>query len=353
MMKKLVIVGGGFVGTLSAKNLGKHFDITLVDTKDYFEFTPGILRTIAEPEHLEKIQAKHVDHLRNVSFVRGRVTKIADNIIYTNRKQVYFDYLILASGSKYNPPIKAQNLIITSRETSIKKHYDLLLKSHRVLIIGGGVVGTELAAEIAEKFPDKKITVVHSKERLIERNPLNASRYAFYFLKKAGVNIILNERFTDAKGGIFLTDKNRKIKADVAFFCTGISPNTEFVKKSFHDALDDNNYIRVNEFLQLDGYKNIFAGGDITSIREEKTAQNAEEHAKLIVENIIRKEKNKPLLQYKSKPRIMVISLGKYNGIFVYRNFVFTGIIPGLLKSLIEKRIMWRYRRFSKKAAVK
>lgn len=373
-MKKLLIVGGGFVGALAAKNLEKYFNVTLIDTKNYFEFTPGILRTIVEPEHLRKIHAQHSRYLKSSTFIRSIVNKITNNAVYTSNKSLTFDYLILASGSRYSPPIKAQNLIIdipvnyvtkkwewidrdfptkcntiignlciTSRETSIKKYHKKLLCADKVLIIGGGLVGVELAAEIAEKFHLKKITLVHSKDRLMERSPIKASAYAFNFLKKIGIEIILNERVITAKGKIFLTDKKRKIKTDIAFLCTGITPNTEFLKKSFPNSLDGKNYAKVNEFLQLENYQNIFAGGDITNIREEKTAQNAEEHARLIAKNILNKEKNHPLIKYAKEPRIMVISLGKYNGILIYRNFILTGFIPGLLKSLIEKRVMLKY----------
>ena len=53
--KKLVIIGGGFAGSLVARNLEKEFNVTLIDTKPYFEFTPGILRTIVEPDHIKKV----------------------------------------------------------------------------------------------------------------------------------------------------------------------------------------------------------------------------------------------------------------------------------------------------------
>ena len=39
----------------------------------------------------------------------------------------------------------------------------------------------------------------------------------------------------------------------------------------------------------------------------------------------------------------MVISLGKYDGIFEYKNVVLTGLIPAFLKLAIEKKTMWKY----------
>ena len=58
-MKKLVIIGGGFAGAKIAKALESEFNVTLIDSKDYFEFTPSILRAIIKTKYLKKIQILH------------------------------------------------------------------------------------------------------------------------------------------------------------------------------------------------------------------------------------------------------------------------------------------------------
>jgi len=40
----------------------------------------------------------------------------------------------------------------------------------------------------------------------------------------------------------------------------------------------------------------------------------------------------------------LIISLGKYDGIFVYKNFVITGLIPAFLKYLVEKKTLFKYK---------
>lgn len=60
---RLVIIGGGFAGAFAAKKLEDFFDLTLIDTKDYFEFTPSVLRTIVEPNHISSIQIYHNQYL--------------------------------------------------------------------------------------------------------------------------------------------------------------------------------------------------------------------------------------------------------------------------------------------------
>ena len=89
----------------------------------------------------------------------------------------------------------------------------------------------------------------------------------------------------------------------------------------------------------------IFAAGDIASIPEEKLAQNAELQATIVVKNINHLESQESLEEYQSSARVMVISLGKHDGILISKQKVITGIIPGLLKSAIEWKEMRRYRK--------
>ncbi len=343
-MKRVVIIGGGFAGSYAVRKLEKDFDVTLIDTKDYFEFTPGILRTIVEPNHIKKIQVPHLNYIKRARFILGRVDKINEDYVKVNGNKIKFDYLIISSGSSYNAPFKEKNIILASRARNLQISHKNLETAKNILIIGGGLVGVELAAEICTHYKDKKITMIHAKNKLIERNPKKASKYAEKFLIRNNIKIIYDERVIKINKKTFITNKKNKIKADMAFLCTGITANYEFMKNNFSKYLNEKDQIKVNQYLQLKKYDNIFAAGDINNVNLEKTAQNAIAQAKIIVKNIKTIKENKLLQSYKAKQTPLVISLGKYNGIFSWGKFVFTGIIPGILKTLIEKREMLRFK---------
>jgi apoptosis-inducing factor 2 len=343
-MKKVVVIGGGFCGSLVAKELEKDFDLTLIDAKDYFEFTPSVLRTIVDPEHLNKIQVKHSDYLKKAKVIIGCVEKIEGEYVYLKNEKIRFDYLVVASGSSYSFPIKEKNLVIASRGLNLKKCHESLKKSKDVLIIGGGLVGLELVAEIREFFPNKKIKMVHSSEELIGRQNKKTIDYAHNFLEKSNIEVLFNEKVIKSSKGVYETNKNRKIKTDMAFLCTGIKTNSDFLKNNFADKLNNKKQLMVNNFLQVSERKNIFAGGDVTSTNEEKTAQNAEKHAKKIIQNIRNLEKGKKLKRYEPKKRMMVISLGKNDGILSYGNFMIGGFIPAMFKRFIEWKSMEKYK---------
>ncbi len=343
-MKKIIIIGGGFAGAYCAQHLKSDFDVTFIDSKDYFEFTPSVLRTIVEPEHASKIQVLHTTYLRQAVIIKGEVTSVTHTEVKVGKHTFPYDYLIIASGSTYNSPIKEKDLVIASRADELREYAHKLEKAASVLIIGGGLVGVELAAEIVVRYPQKKITLVHAKTELIERNPPRARTYARKFLEKRGVTILWGERVIRKKKEGYVTDKGSLLSADLAFLCTGIKPNYEYMRKYCSTSINERQNICVNPFLQVQGYQHVFAAGDITNIPEEKTAQNAEKQAEIVVRNIYRAEKGEPLEEYRSTPRVMVISLGEWDGMMVYKNFVLTGFIPGLLKQLIEWKTMRRYR---------
>ena len=99
-MKKVVIIGGGFAGAYAAKNLEIDFGVTLIDSKDYFEFTPSILRTIVEPRHITKIQVLHSHYLKNADFIRGVVKEInVREVILDGNKLLFVVAVEMPPGS--------------------------------------------------------------------------------------------------------------------------------------------------------------------------------------------------------------------------------------------------------------
>jgi len=310
-MKKVVIIGGGFAGAVAARNLERDFDVTLIDTKDYFEFTPSILRTLVEPQHVKKIQVLHTHYLHKAHIVRDSIIKIKDSSVSTNQQEFSYDYLIIASGSRYETPIKETNRVVASRGQELRLYAQKLRHAQDVLIIGGGIVGVELAAEISTHYPEKEITLIHTKPELMERTPQKAQRYAKQWLEKRKVQLIFNERIIENESGVYKTRTGKKLHPDIAFLCTGIMPNYEHLASYCSIELNSKNFLCVNEYLQVQGHKNIFAAGDINNIKEEKTAQSAEKQARLVVKNIYHLEQGEPLLMYNPEPKPMVIKLRK------------------------------------------
>ena len=117
------------------------------------------------------------------------------------------------------------------RANDIAKSSAELAAARDVLIIGGGVVGVELAAEIALRQRHVRVTVADVSPRLLATLPPVAGEKAAAMLKKAGVRLLLGAPLTGVTGGDetrceYTTPGGDAVAADVVYLCVGARPNS-------------------------------------------------------------------------------------------------------------------------------
>jgi NADPH-dependent 2,4-dienoyl-CoA reductase/sulfur reductase-like enzyme len=169
--------------------------------------------------------------------------------VVVDDRNINFDYLIINSGStylvtlsfrsivmfdtkRYQPPFKESRLIGSARGNTLRESYTSIRKAKRIsffgllinllftniipfdyiyiLVIGGGLVGVELAAEIVSHFPGKEVVLVHSQSTLVSRFPKKAVRYVDQFLRARGVTVVCGERVVGHKAQVrsYITDSH-------------------------------------------------------------------------------------------------------------------------------------------------
>ncbi|KAF7722196.1 hypothetical protein EC973_003550 [Apophysomyces ossiformis] len=317
--KRVVIIGGGFTGFTVASVLDPMplFHVTLIDTKDSFEYTPGIVNMITNPEKSSSLRVLHEEYVRNGRVIIGYADYINDDAtsVQVNGETILFDYLVIATGSSYTSQLKSTDVSSVYRVSGLKQVYDELVAARRILIVGAGLVGCELAAEIAQRkfpgpYPEKQITLVELSPTVIPRSNPHQQQKAMQYLNELGVEIICNEKIMDfnaEQDNIYQGSSGRIYSAhdSKVFMATGTRPNSGLLLASpaLECCLDDRNRIRVKPTLQLSHwkYQHIFAGGDVTNVIEEKTGYSATIAGVCIARNICRLEKGKPPLTQGSK----------------------------------------------------
>ncbi|KAE9054427.1 hypothetical protein PF010_g32536, partial [Phytophthora fragariae] len=186
-------------------------------------------------------------------------------------EKLHFDYLVLATGSTYTVPIK-QDPNDYTRATTESKLQDVrseIEKAGKVLIVGGGAVGCEMAGQIKAKYPDKNLHAA-----------LDAMK----------VNVILGERLTERLPGnsferrTLRTDKGTEIETDIQLLCGGFCPVSDLIQDMDPSLVTEQGSIKVNELLQLDNekYSNIFALGDSSNHDTPKMAFWAADQGKFL-----------------------------------------------------------------------
>jgi NADH dehydrogenase FAD-containing subunit len=347
MPSKVVVVGGGFCGTLVAKTLERddELEVTLVDGTGHFEYTPEVHMLPFKPEESDEMKISFEEILTRSRIVKGRAREITPDHVRTEGETFPYDYLVVSTGADY-PVMIPEGPDVTTL-TSIE---DAKLVSKRIpdsdtlLVVGGGLIGTEFCAELATKTEGKRIVLVHSKSRLIERNPKRASAYARRFLESRGVDIVLGQKIVGRRGNTYLTEAGSEISADFCIWSAGLSWNPDFMRGFPDQVFSNRGQLRVNPHLQLVGYPNIFVGGDIADIDEEKTAANAEGHACPIARNIRRLRTGDRLVSYRLIRMPIAISLGDWFGILTWGRLAITGPLPRLVKHGVLHWTMFRYR---------
>jgi NADH dehydrogenase FAD-containing subunit len=325
---RVVIIGGGYAGSKAAQKISKEFptyEVVLIDSKDYFENTIAVLTCLTHVDIASSVSAamkiviRHDHYLGgNVRVIKELVKEVTPTKVILATETIYYDHLILACGTSYRSSIKAPNLTSDFRVQALSKDAADLAAVDSVLVVGGGLVGVELAAEIVHKYPNKQITLATAGDRLLARMKPNVSAAALKWLTSRGVKVAFNERVTQSTRDptVFkFPTSGERVTPGKAYWCTGFVPNSNLLVKHFAGSLSDSGFVKVNSYLQMQGAENqnVWVVGDIADLSEEKMAERAWAHASYVVKCLKTLRKGQPLTKaYKSpkKPPLMVISLG-------------------------------------------
>ncbi|UJR34420.1 hypothetical protein I4U23_021827 [Adineta vaga] len=335
----VLIVGGGYGGVQCAKSLDKtgQFFVVLIDRKSYFLHNIGALRASVDPSFARQILIPYDRLLTNGCFVQAEIEMISpDGVKVHGRDQpIHFNYLVIATGSSYAFPGKVAETNPPQALVLYDNVRQKIERAQKILIIGGGPVGIEMAGEIATEFPQKDITLVHSGVTLLYPNVFNPDMYTRLQtqLERLGVNILLNDRidlnastyskqqssFIEGEQTFITTKSKTKITVDLTFVCTGARVNNKSLKSgplAKHLDTDNEGRLNVNGYLQVEGYTNIFAIGDISN-KENKLAYLAGKQADYVASLIPRIELNKGYPdEYRSqKHQTMFVTLGRNGGV--------------------------------------
>jgi NADH dehydrogenase FAD-containing subunit len=340
--KHVVIAGGGLSGITLANLLDPKYDVTLIEKRTHHFFTIGSLRAAVNEKWVDAVYIPYDKLLKNGKIIHDEIVEISPKEVKLKNsdKNLSFDFLVIALGSKFSAPIFASDSKDQAKE-SMLNNIKKLQSAKKILVVGGGPVGIEYTGEILQVFPDKEIILVHNKPTLLDPDVMNPklSKKLMEKLQKRGVRVILDDEVakpeTIPEGThTYTTAKGVEIEADLIYFCFGSAPANEPLKTHFQDKLEQGR-IKVNEFLQVEGYSNIFAIGDIMNVKEMKLGFNTRKHASVVANNIealVKGQKSK-MKKYIPKPFGMVVPIGPNDGATQLPFGVIGGKLTKMLKS--------------------
>lgn len=81
--------------------------------------------------------------------------------------EIPFEYLAIATGTRLQEPGSMRYDDKMSSVVYLKKHQDSVKRSKSITIVGGGAVGVQIATDLKEFYPEKEVTVVHSRAHVM------------------------------------------------------------------------------------------------------------------------------------------------------------------------------------------
>jgi NADH dehydrogenase FAD-containing subunit len=262
MTSTITILGGGYGGALAAARIAKSgVPVTLVDSG------AGLverirLHQVAAGDDLAPVAYERLFRGLPVEHVQARVTRIdrAHKRVIADRGELAYAKLVYALGSEINTPEHA-----TSVGDPLAVRARLRTAQH-IVIVGGGLTGIETASEIAERFPDRDITMIDSGivgEALSSR----ARKHLHDWLDAHHVTRFENTR-VDAvlEEGVRLED-GQTLFADLVLWCGSfrLSP----IARESGLAVNERGQILVDPHLRSSD-PDIYAVGDAAAIRDRR-----------------------------------------------------------------------------------
>ncbi len=317
---EVLIIGGGFAGVAVAQTLEKQGVSTLlVDKKDYFEVTFATLRNITAPDKTKNQARKHYADFLKGRFIQSSVTEMTEkSATLDDGSSITFDYGVIASGTRYpSMPLAktASAMDIRSRNQELQDYHKQLNAAESILVIGGGVVGVELAGEIAYAMPNAKVNLAHNSDVLLNGFKPKAQQKAQQQLEALGVNILFNRRYQAVDGQYIDTESGHTHEADMVFQATGVLPNNTFLSTHLSHILNEHGYVSVNKRLEVIGADTLYALGDIADVGEAKLGYLAQEQGNYVARSIIKKRKGKGTKGYRRNPLMALIPVGQRQGV--------------------------------------
>ena len=270
-----VVIGGGYGGVNTAKALDDIADVVLVEPKDAFMHNVAALRALVDPSWLPRIYIPYDGLLARGQVVRDRAAKVnTSRVTLASGQEIRPDYLVLATGSAYPFPAKSDVDLTAAAHDKVRAAHAALSAAPRVLLLGAGPVGIELAGEIKAVWPDKDVVLLDVADDVLGarfRPDLKAELRRQ--LTGIGVELRLASPLRqgpptppgELRTFTAVTTSGTEVTADIWFRCYGVTPVSDYLVGDLASARRPDGFVEVTPYLQVAGQDRVFAVGDVAA----------------------------------------------------------------------------------------
>lgn len=280
-MEHIVIIGNGISGVTLARHIRKqsNHQITIISEETEFFFS----RTALMYVFMGHMKFEHTQPYENdfwkknkIDLLHKRVEEVFINekaLLFNDNTTLRYDKLVIATGSKPNkfgwPGQDLKGVSGLYHKQDLDNLESLAIHAQHAVIVGGGLIGIELA----EMLHSRNIGVTFLVRESSFWNgvlPEGESKLINKHIKEHHIDLRLDtglkEIVSDENGNAkaVITDKGEIIECQIVGLTAGVSPNVDFLKNS---GIELGRGVKVNRYLETN-IKDIYAIGDCAEQHE-------------------------------------------------------------------------------------
>jgi NADH:ubiquinone reductase (non-electrogenic) len=360
---RIIVIGANFAGLTAASKLSKCHDVTVIDAKQDFQWTPNIHEILSDVKKETSLSLNLDTIITRLGhrFINQTVSSIdgsLQTVTLDDKHILYYDVLLIASGhSRSNYDIKGASKYASGFRTAddvIQIHNDIeaILNSNKnsnihpvnINIIGGGFTGVEVLGELLRKYATNQqlhFNVIDSASRLVQALPEKLSDDVISQCKNYQVSFHFNKKITEVKKSSIHFNDKKSIQSDLTIWTAG-TKLPDYLDGINTQAIS--NGLAVNTFLQTKEFSSIFVAGDSATLpnslpKQASIALDMGLHAAINIESFCAKQTLKPF-KFSAKP--VLLSLGDINTYFIQGKLVLASPLLAAGKEAVYQFYMAR-----------
>ena len=275
----IVIIGSGFAARQLVKNIRKldvNVPVALIAADSIDEYNkPDLSHVISQSQRADDLTRQTAGEFAEQFNLRlfpwTWVTDIdaAAHVVKAGERSWPYDKLVLATGaSAFVPPVEGRELMLTLNSQREYRACETALRdAQRVMIVGSGLIGTELAMDFCRA--GKAVTLIDQAASILPTlMPPEVSSRLQHRLTDMGVQLLLKsqlQRLEKTAGGIRVQlDRSRSVEVDAVVAATGLWAETALAQRA---GAATHRGVKVDSYLQTT-QPDIYALGDCAEIND-------------------------------------------------------------------------------------
>jgi 3-phenylpropionate/trans-cinnamate dioxygenase ferredoxin reductase subunit len=265
---RYLIVGGGMTADAAVKGIREHDThdrVTLVGAEPHRPYKrPPLTKKLWSGGDEEKIWLSAAEDDADLQLGNRIVGLDLEARRATDDRGEEYSYekLLLATGGTPRRLGGADQDVIYFRTLDdYRRLRGLAREGARIVVIGGGFIGTEIAAALTTN--GFAVTMIVPEQWLNARLlPAGLGAFVTDYYRERGVEVITGETVASVEGTSVTTGSGRTLEADAVVAGLGIVPETELAEAA---GLRVENGIVVDEYGRADRRDDVFAAGDVAN----------------------------------------------------------------------------------------